>query len=295
MTLEEVLKFKEENNKPPRAKSVNDVLRLVEEYLVYMTKNGGKLSFNFSLEYSKEKGNYLRLSSSGKCPRAIAYSVIYQFEEQEEIKDLSPRAISIFQMGHALHELERALISEINELVSVEDTVYLEVDDYRIPGHIDGVLKLEDRDVIIDIKTVNEKTFNEFKKEPREDYVKQLNAYMYATGIKEAYLWVYNKNTSNRMIVPILYSEKVVEEVIDNFRKAIKGIKGELPERPYQYRIEDLGNGLVVKTLPWQCSYCPFTRICWPDFKLLTDGGKVRYIKVEEDESATQKDSELWF
>lgn len=294
MLIENVLKYKEKNKKPPRANSVYEVLKLVEEYLVYLTKNGGKVSFNFSLEYKQEKGNYLRLSSSGKCPRAIAYSVIYQNVESDEIKDLSPRAVSIFQMGHALHELERAIISEVNELVSVEEEVYLEVDGYKIPGHIDGILRLSDRDVILDIKTVNERTFNEFKKEPRIDYVNQLNAYMHATGLREAYLWVYNKNTSDRMVIPIPYSEKVVNDVIDTFRKAIRGLNGDLPERPYQYRIEDLGNGLVVKTLPWQCSYCAFTRICWPDFKLLTEGGKVRYVKVEEVEGAKEQGSQLW-
>ncbi len=294
MTIEEVLEYKKKFGKPPRANSVFEVLKLVEDYLVFLYTRGGNLSFNVNLEYKSKPGDYLRLSSSGKCVRAITYS-IYAREYAEksdilQIKDISPRSISVFQLGHTLHELERLLISEVNELVSMEMDVFLDIDEkYKIPGHIDGILKLKDRDVIIDVKTVNEKTYKEFQKAPREDYVKQLNAYMEATGIKEAYLWVYNKGTSHRMIIPIPYDEAIVSQVKNNFKIAIKAFEErKIPPRPYSPIIKDSGNS-VVQTLPWQCSYCEFVQQCWPDFKMIVESEKVKYVKVE-----LKEDTDAW-
>lgn len=295
MNIHEVLEYKKKYNKPPRANSVYDVLRLVEEYLVYLYENGGELNFNVNLKYNKDVGNYFRLSSSGKCVRAIAYSLYVEkyYKEGNDLKDLkkiSPRSVSVFQLGHTLHELERLLISEVNELTSLEEDVELTLDNgEKVKGHIDGILKLSDRDVLIDVKTVNEKAYKEFMKAPREDYVYQLNAYMHATGIKESYLWVYNKGTSHRMIIPVRYDELIVHKLKKNFELAFESFKSNaLPPKPFEPIVKEEGN-VIVKTLPWQCSYCNFVKMCWPDFEMQVDSQqKVKHVKVdikEEDDA----------
>jgi len=279
MSIEEILSYKEKYNKSPNLNTVYDVLNAVEEYLTYIYKNGGEVNVPIHLKYRPEDSlkSMLRFSSSGKCPRAISYSMLYP--EQKE--PLSARAISIFQLGHIVHDVERSIIAEVNELVDQEKEVFIEVDDFKVFGHIDGILKLKNKDVLLDIKTVNERAWKEFDRETPKDYIAQLNVYMYATGLREAYLWVYNKGTSHRKIVPIPYNELVVEESLERFRSAIHGYKtGELPERPYSYK-EFETEFYIERTLPWQCSYCAFTRLCWPDFnKTIDNNGKVKYVQV---------------
>lgn len=275
-TLQDVLEYKQKTGKSPNLDSVYSVLKFVEEYLVYLYRNGGKINIPVSFEYSEESflRDSFRVSSSGKCARAIVYSVLYP----EEKLVPSARSISIFQLGHFLHDLERYLISQVNELVDQEKEVRIplrEGSEYYLKGHIDGILKLKDKDVLIDVKTVNERAWKEFKKAPDEGYIAQLNLYMYAIGIKEAYLWVYNKSTSDRMIIPIPYKEELVEKLIEKFNSILDHIEQkELPERPYKPYVS---NG--VEKLPWQCSYCQYVNKCWPDFKKVVKEGRVYYIR----------------
>jgi CRISPR/Cas system-associated exonuclease Cas4 (RecB family) len=293
MSIEEILSNKKKYNKPPNLNSISDVLNSVEEYLSHIYKNGGEINIPINLKYNPEDSlkSMLRFSSSGKCPRAISYSML--FPEKKE--PLSPRAISIFQLGHIVHDVERLIISEVNELVDQEKEVYIEVDGFKIFGHIDGILKLKNKDVLLDIKTVNERAWKEFDREIPKDYIAQLNVYMYATGLREAYLWVYNKGTSHRKIVPVVYNQSVVDESIKRFKSAIHGFKtGELPERPYVYN-EVETEFYIERTLPWQCSYCAFTKLCWPNFnKTVDNNGKIKYIQTILKEKEYYEENEDW-
>jgi hypothetical protein len=256
----------------------------VQEYLERLYVDGGEIKLRFNMTYvatEESEYNYLRLSSSGKCQRAIAYSLHYPIPAST-----GHRGVSVLLLGHVLHDLERGLIKKVAPLHSEEMRVELDVGEgYRVPGHIDGVVDTAEGPFIIDIKTANTKSFNDMARNgPRDDYVAQLNAYMEATGIKQAFLWLYNKDTSHRMVLPVAYDEEVVKRVKTRFLNALKSTPDSLPEREYGPQ-EEIRNKKPTGRLylPWQCSYCAFVQMCWPDFKQVVEDGKVRYVREKEE------------
>jgi hypothetical protein len=261
-----------------------ELLLRVQEYLERLYVDGGEIELRFNMTYiaaEKSEYNYLRLSSSGKCQRAIAYSLHYPIPAST-----GHRGVSVLLLGHVLHDLERGLIKKVAPLHSEEMRVELDVGEgYRVPGHIDGVVDTAEGPFIIDIKTANTKSFNDMARNgPRDDYVAQLNAYMEATGIKQAFLWLYNKDTSHRMVLPVAYDEEVVKRVKTRFLNALKSTPDSLPEREYGPQ-EEIRNKKPTGRLylPWQCSYCAFVQMCWPDFKQVVENGKVRYVQEKEE------------
>lgn len=257
-----------------------ELLLRVQQYLENLVVEGGEVTLSFNLTYTaaeESEHNYLRLSASGKCQRAIAYSLHYPLPI-----NANHRGVSVLLLGHILHDLERSFIRKVAPLHSEERRVELDVGEgFRVPGHIDGIIETVEGPFILDIKTANTKSFNDMVKNgPREDYVAQVNAYMAATGIKQAFLWLYNKDTSHRAVLPIVYSEEVVERVKTRFLSALKSTPDSLPEREYSPQ-EEIRNKRPTgrQYLPWQCSYCPFVQLCWPDFKQVVEDGKVRYIR----------------
>lgn len=259
--------------------NVEELLVKVQEHTVRLATEGGELDVRFHIRYEAETSNLLRLSAAGKCQRALAYSLHYKNPVVR-----THRGVAVTLLGHVIHELERSIIKQVAPLHSEEKEVWFRVDDqHRIKGHIDGILETEEGPVILDIKTANAKSFAEMLKNgPRDDYVAQVNAYMEATGVRKAYLWLYNKDTSTRAVLPVVYSPLVVEKVRSRFRNALYSTKDNLPEREYEPQQEiRKGQPTGRLYLPWQCSYCPFVSLCWPDFQPVVEAGKVRFIKEE--------------
>jgi hypothetical protein len=272
------------NTSPSMPENPEELLLRVQEYLERLYVDGGEIELRFNMTYiaaEESEYNYLRLSSSGRCQRAIAYSLHYPIPAST-----GHRGVSVLLLGHVLHDLERGLIKKVAPLHSEEMRVELDVGEgHRVPGHIDGVVDTAEGPFIIDIKTANTKSFNDMARNgPRDDYVAQLNAYMAATGIKQAFLWLYNKDTSHRMVLPVAYDEEVVKRVKTRFLNALRSTPKSLPEREYGPQ-EEIRNKKPTGRLylPWQCSYCAFVQMCWPDFKQVVEDGKVRYVREKEE------------
>lgn len=272
------------NTSPSMPENPEELLLRVQEYLERLYVDGGEIELHFNMAYiaaEESEYNYVRLSSSGKCQRAIAYSLHYPIPA-----NTGHRGVSVLLLGHVLHDLERGLIKKVAPLHSEEMRVELDVGEgYRVPGHIDGVVDTAEGPFIIDIKTANTKSFNDMARNgPRDDYVAQVNAYMEAAGIKQAFLWLYNKDTSHRIVLPVTYSEEVVKRVKTRFLNALKSTPDSLPEREYSPQ-EEIRNKKPTGRLylPWQCSYCAFVQMCWPDFRQVVEDGKVRYIREKEE------------
>ena len=127
-----------------------------------------------------------------------------------------------------------------------------------------------------------------------DDYVYQVNAYLESTGLKEAYLWVYNKNSSERMVLPIHYSADIVDSVRNTFKAVHAATKDKLPDRKFLPQKQKRGGKETgIEYLPWQCTYCPFTERCYGSqgfVKETDDKGKSRYTR---DAAAIELDSFL--
>lgn len=266
--------------------NVNDLINKIDTHLLTLRKEGGQLAFPIAIEWDGESQNQndsnrvLRLSASGKCGRQLAYLTHFPHMKEE----LSARALNVFIHGDLIHEKERILISQVANLSRIEERVYFDVnDDVMIAGHIDGVLIDGEDEYILDIKSINTRGFKEVQGgETRPDYVAQVQAYMHATGILRAILWFYNKDTSQRHAVVVNYDSREVGDVRSRFSQVLSSTPGNLPDREYKPQAE-MSRGKMTgrEYLPWQCSYCPFTEMCWSSkgFNLQIDKGKPRWLR----------------
>jgi hypothetical protein len=279
--IEDILNHTLAFGQPPPADSIEDVLLRVQDYLTYLQNTGGKLSVQTELVYRPAGGPepVLRPSSAGKCARALAYKRFYP----DEAEPLTARAISVFALGHVIHDMERQLIGTVCPLEDVEKTVSFDLDGHEVTGHIDGVLHLTSGPVLLDIKTTNAASYERMLREgPSPDYVAQLNIYLEATGLKEGYLWLFNKDTAHRAVLQVPYDPAVVETVRRRWRSVLEASPEALPERAYG-PVEEVRKGRSTgrEYLPWQCSYCAFVRKCWESegFELVMDNGKPRWVR----------------
>jgi len=265
--------------------TVDDLITAIDDYLLALRKNGGQLPFPITLDWGGEQADetrVFRLSNSGKCPRQMAYNLFYPDEREE----LSARALNVFIHGDLLHEKERQLIRQVTHLTRVEERVELKVNnDLTVIGHIDGIIYIDKKPMILDIKSINTRGFKEAVDGfPRPDYIAQVNGYMAATGTDKAVLWMYNKDTSHRAALIIDRDEEVIEGVKERFLSVKNSNLDNLPDRMYEPQ-EEISRGKLTgrEYLPWQCGYCPFVARCWEDtgFELIFDKGKPRWMRGE--------------
>ena len=270
--------------------SVDELIMAIDLFLLNLRKNGGKLPFPITLDWSGEQSNetrVLRLSSSGKCPRQLAYGVFHPDEREE----LSARALNVFIHGDLLHEKERNLIKQVTYLTDVEKRVEFEVrPGLTVVGHIDGKIFINKKPMILDIKSINTRGFKEaVEGQPRPEYIAQVNGYMEAEDVDSAVLWMYNKDTSHRAALIIERDEAVIQEIRERFISVADATADALPGRMYEPQLEiRKGKTTGREYLPWQCGYCPFVERCWggEGFELVFESNRPRWIRDNESAEA---------
>lgn len=258
-----------------------EVLNAVNDFVRSMNEEGGSVEMPMHFERSPRVPNPFRLSSSGRCVRELAYKKLVP----EEIKPPDIRAYNIFMLGDILHESERALIQKVAPLDWQEKVVRFYVDEEvgYVEGHCDGRLELAGGHVLLDVKTAGDSGFSRMMREGvGYEYRAQLNAYMDATGIHQSVIWAYNKNTSERAVLPVSYEPALVEEVRERFRAVHAATLDSLPPRPYEPRAEMRQRRPTGREyLHFKCAYCPVVQRCWEGegFELDMSSGKPRYIR----------------
>lgn len=234
----------------------------------------------------------LRLSASGGCTRKAIFTKLDPTPE-----DIDARAQSIFELGDAIHAMERGdLLAAGIELSNVEATVELhvpagrilssdpddtrEVEGFTVKGHIDGIVHWG-KARVLDVKSMGENSFKRALREGiSEEYSAQLNSYLHATGLDEGLLWCYAKNTSERMILTHRYDPQLQEQVFAHFRTVYHYQEGDpLPPpsyMPYDQVRNRRPTGLSV--LYFKCGYCRFRERCWPDYVQDATSDKPKFI-----------------
>lgn len=222
----------------------------------------------------------ITMSSIGHCARQLAYR-----RHRVPGKDISWRALSIFEDGDYHHEvvrgwLARALNPEVVTKAGEKSykSCYELIDEERevefcgIVGHIDGILKHdharcpregdEHKDYLLEVKSMNDRSFKETvrTRQMSWEYRCQVSAYLCALGLKYAIILLKNKNDSDMEMFRYTVEPSLVEQ---RFEKIDEVIASEDPESvAREYTPSDSGR------LPWQCCYCPFIEICYRDFGL---------------------------
>lgn len=194
--------------------------------------------------------NPFRLSSAGKCARRLACELHFP----QDVPAVEPRVVAIFELGSLIHDWLREKLAALygERFHSVERAVELEVDpDFKVPGHVDGILETGSGPVLLDIKSASDKSAQNMSSNGAPyEYRAQVNAYLEATGLKKGALVVYNKNTSEITHLPVVHDPKVVQEVKERFRAVRRSTPEHLPEREHP-----AGS--------FTCRYCPFRERCW--------------------------------
>ena len=158
-----------------------------------------------------------RASSLGKSKEEIMAGMLS--EEQHSSK----AGEAAMTEGTAIHRRlqKRWVNSGIAE--SVEGTLYDEK--LGISGHLDAILKLPEGRTVVDIKTVNDRRYQQSLKKPFEDHLEQVNWYLHQTHINRGEIMYLNRDHPEQThVVDFDYSQSRYNKVI----RKVEGARDEL-------------------------------------------------------------------
>ena len=120
-------------------------------------------------------------SQAGNCLRAN----YYMRKGYEKAGTIDPRTQRIFDNGTYTHERLQKYLIDMELLLMDEVPIINDV--YNIQGHTDGFLNLDGEVAILEIKSINDNSFNQLK-DAKEEHKKQGLIYLYCA--EERRLWL---------------------------------------------------------------------------------------------------------
>ena len=211
-----------------------------------------------------------RMSSAGKCPRALcAGRLSYESEP-------APPWLEMAANEGNWHEerIKNQLRKEGLEVFDEQLEISLEYDKFILLGHIDGkVLEgMEEQysigTLLLEVKSMSQYQFDRWMKQGFDgfyDYAAQLTCYMKATGLDKALYIVKNRSSGSQSQIVLTKPPANLGEIIaklDNIEEWIaKNI--ELGAREGLYPTEFDPNSL-------ECRRCDYKRYCIPEAKELS-------------------------
>lgn len=232
--------------------------------------------------------SYLSLSSIGTpCDRKLWYKVNSSHLGEE----LSAESLGTFFYGDMIEALVIALAKASgHEVQGEQDT--LEV--HGIKGHRDCVID----GVTVDVKSASKYSFQKFASNSlRNDdpfgYISQLSSYVYAgkddplvtNKTKGAFL-VVQKDRFKLCLDTYDFTQELKQKEKE-MERAKTLVKGSIPES----RLAPVPQSKTSpnEMLSMQCSYCEFSKICWPEArKFIYSTGPVYLTKVVKEPNVVE-------
>lgn len=238
-----------------------------------------------SEEKEREWANPIRLSSAGKCARAIAYQLHYK----DKLTPLSSRARMVFRLGDIIEAEIKSLLKKYPPegceiyIPDEQEEVRVNISGKEIIGHIDGRVKIDGVPHILEIKSISDIGFkNVLRGKIDYTYKCQATAYMKALGIPRTLFVYYNKNTSKLQEVRYFYEEGLWLHIVRRFTSVINSTPDCLPDR--EFSPNDKGK------LPFQCSYCSACHLCWPEAEVKFDDDNKPSVVIDAKGGYEDKD-----
>lgn len=104
-----------------------------------------------------------------------------------------------------------------------------------VTGHLDGILKVNGKKYVVELKTTNSMQFNliaNVRRKPLDNHVKQIQMYMFLSGIKEGYILYFGKDDSETHHFEQSYNKDIVNPILEGLLLARTGMRtGTVPER----------------------------------------------------------------
>jgi len=219
----------------------------------------------------EERKGGLRMSNIGKpCARQLWYSI----HHDKEAEELHPSAHLKFLYGDILEDLLLSLAVAAGHTVEGhQDTMSIS----GIKGHRDAVID----GVTVDVKSASSYSFKKFEanalKEEGNDgfgYIRQLSSYVYAA--KEDPL-VKDKTGGAFLVIDKTLGKLCLDyyplhdelKEMEDFYEERKDMASSTSPPPRGFQPEPDGKSGNEK-LGFQCSYCPFKKLCHPDVRVFS-------------------------
>lgn len=220
----------------------------------------------------REKNSFpLRPSSSLKSKRDLFYGLVnYYSPGTIPTSDIEGRACMLLELGHSI---EKHLVDNIKRAYKIPYTAqkitYGEIkkkDGTKIVlgGELDFVIELADGEKIIcDSKSSGDFAFKLAL--PKEEHVAQINLYLHSAWAREqninrAWIFYYNKNTSDLRLCEFFYDAALARVVIARFQSVMDAYEsGSVPAREH------------ILGVDWQATYSSFREHEWKDYRTTYD------------------------
>lgn len=190
------------------------------------------------------------------CVRQQVLSLMYKQLQGEQV---NVQLMRIFEQGNAIHEKWQRLFIRAGFSTFAELDVTQMNEEYKIsftPDIICYIPKFYEGQMVGEIKSVNTMQFKNMTRHPSA--WKQLQFYMYLTGIHKGFVLSEDKNTQNFKIEVYDFDKNIVipfieraEEIKYRYMRAKKD--GKMVKRPDKCKSPDCK----------KCSTCAMREACW--------------------------------
>jgi CRISPR/Cas system-associated exonuclease Cas4 (RecB family) len=185
-----------------------------------------------------------------------------------------------FEMGDAVHLSIQNILKEMDIYVEGEDFKEIEYAGLNWIYRIDGLLKVNDKKFIIEIKSVYAAGYNSIEKAAKPEHELQLLLYMLFEKIESGVLLYIGRD--NGFIVEYNYQLESLfmkyKSFLDGKIEELKLLKDDiinkrLPGKDYNIYLK-MSNGIIVDSFQkdnvkyktdWRCSYCSWKNTCHKD------------------------------
>ena len=251
------------------------------------------------MEVRESKGG-LRGSNPGPCARKMAYTYLgyaptRDFEARTYVTFATGDLIELFVIGLlklAGVELRGTCLDEGGQLEGLFDAG----NGVLVPCHPDGIvlpqIGVTDKEMLLEVKSAADYGFKyEWSRGTYSDnYKLQHQVYLDTFGVDAGIFFIINKNTGH-------FAEVLTERDPDylvwarkNYAMAAAADPDSLPPRFIDN--ENTGRkrdkkGNLTANLAWLCSYCDFSRHCWPGVQVEFEKGKPVYVVPTDIEDPT--------
>ena len=133
----------------------------------------------------------------------------------ESERDLSSQLLRVFDNGHDVHKRIQNYLQEMGILKEIEYPV--ENREYEIKGHADGILDIDGKKGVLEIKSINSQGFYGLF-EPDEKHLIQVNVYMFCLEIPRGVILYENKDNQDLKEFFVKQDPKVIQPVLEKIK-----------------------------------------------------------------------------
>lgn len=229
MKLTDYIKANASKNKTKIQSSFTTEIDCLFNSLFFLPKNAEEeLKFINQMIQGRGTGDHDRIglhassiisSEKDYCPRMMVLSLLYKALQGEEVNANLKR---IFEEGNAIHEKWQRLFirGNLGKATDMDFTRYNKK--YQLQFTPDAILNINNEQYVVEIKSVNTYSYQRQNEHPSAK--KQIQFYMFLTGIHKGIVLQEDKNTQDFKLNIYEYDEASILEFVERL-EAIQEFK----------------------------------------------------------------------